>query len=115
MSTAEKFIELQEELKKYRPIMSRASEELMNSEVTKYPIFVVHRQVLELGVPLVLQDGTRNPWSIHVSSLEEFHVKGLVQKDKTKDFIKVYKDPQDYFCVFVLSELGAQFIFLPTA
>jgi len=30
-----------------------------------------------------------------------------------QDFRQVYKDPEANLCLFVLSDLGAQFIFIP--
>jgi hypothetical protein len=111
MSTTEKFIRLQEELKPYSKIMSDANQQMLDGEVTKYPIFVIHQQQVELGVPLI--KGEEDKWSVQASTLEEFAVKGLIQDHKIDDFRKVFKDPNDYFCLFVLSELGAQFIFIP--
>jgi len=114
MSTAEKFLKLEEELKRFRLIMKKASTGLLDQEVTKYPIFALHKQELELGVILVARDNDNSPWSIHVSTLEEFNVKGLIPDEKVKEFIKVFKDPEEFHCLFVISELGAQFIFLPS-
>ena len=113
MSTAEQFIKLQEELLSYRPLISKASQKMLDEEVTKYPIFIAHQQELELGVTLISRDNDTYKWSIHASTLEEFNVKGLVPDDKIQEFMKVYKNPEDFYCVFVISELGAQFVFLP--
>lgn len=113
MSSAEQFLKLQDELTRYRAIMGLASSQMLDQEVTKYPIFIVHQQEVQLGVPLVTQDNDTHKWSIHASTLEEFNVKGLVPNEKVDEFRKVFKDPQDFFCIFVISELGAQFVFLP--
>lgn len=113
MSTAEQFLKLQEELLSYRLVISMASRRMLDEEVTRYPIFVAHQQEVEIGVVLISHDNDTHKWSIHASTLEEFNVKGLVPDDKIHDFIKVYKNPEDFYCVFVISELGAQFAFLP--
>ena len=111
MSTTEKFIRLQEELKPYSKVMLDANQQMLDGEVTKYPIFVIHQQQVELGVTLI--KGEEDKWSVQASTLEEFAVKGLIQDHKIDEFRRVFKDPNDYFCLFVLSELGAQFIFIP--
>ena len=40
-------------------------------------------------------------------------VKNLIDSDKIPDFQKLFKEHNHHFCLFVLSELGAQFIFYP--
>ena len=114
MST-KKFLQLEEELKGFREILNRASNEMRNQDLTNYPIFVVHQQELVLGVQIVDREKTKSNWDIHASTLEEFTYKNLIRPEKLDEFKKVFKDPDDYFCIFVVSELGAQFIFLPTS
>lgn len=107
-----KYIQLEEELKPFSSVMSQASDSILDQEVSKYPIFVVHQHELEIGVPLI-EKSEANHWSVHASTLEEFVSKQIVENEKVQDFIEVYKDPSDHYCIFVLSELGANFIFLP--
>lgn len=109
-----KFIQLEEELEQYKKIMAAASDSILDGEVSKYPIFVVHQQVFEVGVLLSSADSDDDSsWSLHASTLEEFAAKQIISMEKAEDFIKVFKDPKDHFCVFVLSELGANFVFIP--
>ena len=90
--------------------MAKASEAIIDQEVTKYPIFVLHQHDLEIGIPLTKEE---SKWSVHASSLEEFVSKQLIESNKIDSFRTIYKKPDDFFCVFVISELGAKFIFLP--
>ena len=113
MSTTEMFLKLEKELKGFRDLLSKASTEMRDQEISRYPIFVVHQQEVELGVVIVDREKTSSSWSIHASSLEEFTYKGLIRSDKLDEFQAVYKDADDFFCLFVISQLGAQFIFLP--
>lgn len=112
MSTT-KFIQLEEDLQDYSSTMEKAQQAILDQEVSKYPIFVVHQHEIELGVLLV--DGTNLglQWSINASTLEEFLSKQIIQPERVDSFKQVYKDTDQYFCCFVLSELGANFIFLP--
>lgn len=113
MSKVEKFLKLQEELAIYKKMMREATTVILDQEVTKYPVFVAHQQELEIGIPLAERGKVAGNWSIHVSSLEEFVSKNIVFPDKIEDFKANYKTPTEHACVFVLSELGAQFIYLP--
>ena len=113
MSNIDKFLELEDELKVYKKLLSNAADIILNENVSKYPIFIIHQQEVEMGI-LLLEGGKKTMrWSVNASTLEEFVTKGLVFEDKVQDFISTYKDPEIYLCLFVLSELGAQFIFLP--
>ncbi|MBK9256091.1 MAG: hypothetical protein IPM42_11425 [Saprospiraceae bacterium] len=114
MNKIDKFLELEQELKQYKRILGQAADIIINENVSKYPIFVIHQQEVEMGIALVEgveRSGTR--WSVNASTLEEFVTKGIVFEDKLNEFRETYKDPENFLCLFVLSELGAQFIFLP--
>jgi hypothetical protein len=114
MKKAESYIVLQHELDTYRKIMTQAAIVILDQDVSKYPILVAHQQELELGVPIFKREENKgSKWSIHASSLEEFVSKQIVYPDKIEEFKSNYKSIDSSVCVFVLSELGAEFIFLP--
>ena len=112
MSKAKLFLQLEKELVRYKKIMSEATEIILDQDVTKYPIFVAHQQEMEIGIPL-LSEKEKGKWSIHASSLEEFVSKQIIHMDKVEEFKANYKDINHSICIFVLSELGVQFIFMP--
>ena len=52
MSEIDKFLELERQLTPYKKILSQASDVILDENVSKYPIFIVHQQELEMGVSL---------------------------------------------------------------
>lgn len=92
--------------------MNQAADSILDQEITKYPIFVAHQHSLAIGVDLTGETYTGD-WKIQASSLEEFVSKQLIEENKIDSFRTIYKNPVKYFCLFVISELGAKFIFLP--
>ena len=92
--------------------MSSAADSIIDQEVSKYPIFVAHQHEVEIGISILSEDQI-SKWHIHASTLEEFVSKQIIEADKVDSFKTVYKSPRTHSCVFVLSELGAKFIFLP--
>ena len=66
-----------------------------------------------MPIKLIEQDDEKFIWSINISSLEEFVAKQVISSEKLEEFKKVYKSPDDHLCIFVISELGAAFIYLP--
>ena len=113
MVKAESFLKLEKELDVYRKLMSQAADVIREKDVSDYPVFVAHQQEMEIG--MLIHDGNTSggKWNIHASTLEEFVSRQIVFGEKIEEFKKNYKDPDQYVCVFILSELGAQFAFLP--
>lgn len=112
MSQIDRLLELEKQLQPYNRLLGQAADVILNEQVSKYPIFVMHQQEVEMGISLV-SAGRQFSWSIEASTLEEFVSKNLIFMEKAQDFINAYKDPEEFLCLFVLSELGAQFIFVP--
>ncbi len=111
--SAEKFLQLQEELKVYRNSMNEAIEMILDKGISEYPIFIAHQDTFGAGIPIINRYKVQGNWNINVSTLEEFLQKKLITPAKAKAFKQTYKPIADFICFFVLSELGAQFIFLP--
>ncbi len=112
VSKKSQFLVLEKELKPYLGIMARAADAIREKEVSEYPILVVHQQQVELGIEVIDRNKVKGNWSVNASTLEEFAMKQVIQTEKIEDFQGVYKDPGHHLCLFVLSELGAQFIFI---
>lgn len=113
ISNAELFLRLREEIKPYLHLIGAASDSILKEKVSKYPVFTLSQEEISVGVKLVKKGGRSGRWNVFASTLEEFVSKGLVQKSRASDFIATYKDPYTFICLFVVSELGAQFIFMP--
>jgi hypothetical protein len=47
--------------------------------------------------------------------LEEFVEKGVIHREKKDRFIKQYKNPNEFMCLFVIVPEGANFVFYPYA
>jgi hypothetical protein len=113
MRKIESYINLQSELEIYKKAMSQASDIIRDQDVSKYPIFVVHQNEVSVGIPIIEREKHDGNWNINASTLEEFVTKNIIFNEKVDEFITSYKDPELNLCVFTLSELGANFIFLP--
>lgn len=113
MSKIETFLSLQEELKIYTKALGEAADIIRDQDVSKYPIFVLHQQEMAMGIPVIEKEKNGGKWNINASTLEEFVSKNIIFDEKIDEFIKAYKDPDVQLCLFVLSELGANFIYLP--
>ncbi len=113
MSQEKKYQLLEEELQLYKKSLGRAADAIMDQEVSSYPIFVIHQHSVDIGILMVDREEITGKWSVNASTLEEFVTKQIIQTDKLEEFKSIYKDPEENICLFVLSELGARFVFIP--
>lgn len=113
MKPESEYLQLEKELRPFQSLMAKATETILDQEVSSYPIFIIHRQGVNIGIPLLEPGKGGNPWGINASTLEELATKKVIAMEKVDGFREVYKNPQDYFCLFVLREEGASFVFMP--
>ena len=115
ITKAEEYQNLQAEITPYIKMMGQASDSIRNQDISRYPIFILHKIQLPFGLPLVDREKLGGKWSVHASTLEEFSTKQLIEEHKVDDFRAVYKDPKLYLCLFIIQGETANFIFIPRA
>ena len=114
MGITEKYLQLEEELKPFTSIMAKTADAIMDQDISSYPIFITSQLAIDMGIPLITRDAEKKQkWFVNASTLEELNTKNVILSDKIDEFRKIYKDPSLHFCLFVLSDLCAQVIFLP--
>lgn len=98
-----------------RDYIQQISAGMIRGGVSKYPIFVAMRgeMDLDLGLPIVNRADFDISWNFNASHLEDFVNKGLVSNEKSADFIKAYRNPKEFMCVFVAEESAMSFVFMP--
>ena len=107
------YAKLKSEIESHLPVMSKAADVILDQEVSEYPIFVLFKDEVSIGVRLIEGDKKLAKWSINASTLEELATKNVIDNDKVEQFRQVYKDPTEYFCLFVIDEGAANFVFSP--
>ncbi|MCB0587035.1 MAG: hypothetical protein KDD06_17155 [Phaeodactylibacter sp.] len=108
-----KYHQLEEEMKPYAALMGKAADTILEQDISNYPIFIVHQHQVDIGIPLIARKPEGPDWSINASTLEELVTKNVIDTSRVDNFRKIYKKPEEQLCLFVLSELGANFIFIP--
>lgn len=106
---------LHEDLDVCRDYIRQLSASMIKGGVSKYPIFVAVRgeNDLDLGVPIINRSDFDITWNFSASHLEDFVNKKLVEKEKVAEFMKAYKNPTEFMCVFVAEENAMSFVFMP--
>lgn len=104
---------LQKDLDFYSDSIREVAVEIVAEGLSAYPIFIAHQHKVALGELILNHHELATEWSIHASTLEEFVERGVVKEERKPHFIKRYKKPEDYMCLFVIVPAGANFVFYP--
>ena len=91
--------ELHDDCVRLRQLFSQASTTIRDEGVSKYPIFVMHRQdELGVGINVVRREAAATHWSYQASTLEELVARRIVPFEELEAFRKIYKKPETHFC-----------------
>ena len=104
---------LESDLKIYSDSLKEVAIEIMAEGISMCPIFVAHQHEVKLGEVILDKNDLGTNWTIQASTLEEFVERGIIHPEKKDKFIKQFKDPSDFMCLFVVVPEGANFIFFP--
>lgn len=106
-------LSLEKDLELYAASIKEVAVEIMVEGISANPIFVAHQHTVSIGELILDRKELNTEWTIQVSTFEEFVEKGIISPEKKALFLKSYKKPEDYMCVFVIVPEGANFIYYP--
>ena len=106
-------VSLEKDLELYADSIREVGIEIMVEGISANPIFIAHQHVVSIGELILNREELNTNWTIQASTLEEFVEKGIINPDKKALFLKSYKKPEDFMCVFVIVPEGANFIYYP--
>lgn len=106
-------LSLEKDLELYADAIKEVATEIIVEGISSNPIFIAHQYTVSIGEVILDRKELNTTWTIQASTFEEFIEKGIIQPDKKELFLKNYKKPQDFMCVFVIVPEGANFIYYP--
>jgi hypothetical protein len=106
-------VSLEKDLELYADSIKEISLEIIAEGVSQNPIFVAHQHTVSIGEMILNKEELNTNWNIQASMVEEFVEKGIIKPELKELFLKNYKKPEDFMCVFVIVPEGANFIFYP--
>lgn len=93
--------------------LKEASYQIRKRGYSDFPVFVVSRENVELGLELISKTMFDNEHIYNASYLDEFVQRNLVGEESVELFKENYKNPDEYCCLFVIEQDFAGFIFIP--
>lgn len=106
-------ISLEKDLELYSDSVKEVAVAIMSEGISTHPIFVAHQHTVSIGEVILDRKELNTDWTIQASTMDEFVEKGIINSEKKALFLKSYKKPEDYMCVFVIVPEGANFIYYP--
>lgn len=106
-------VSLEKDLDLYAESIKEVAIEIMVEGISAHPVFIAHQHKVNIGEVILNRDELHTQWTIQASTMEEFVEKGIIAPDKKALFLKTYKKPEDFMCVFVIVPEGANFIYYP--
>jgi hypothetical protein len=106
-------VSLEKDLELYADSIKEVAIEIMVEGISANPIFIAHQHTVNIGEMILNREELNTEWTIQASTFEEFVEKGIINPEKKALFLKAYKKPEDYMCVFVIVPEGANFIYYP--
>jgi hypothetical protein len=106
-------LSLEKDLALYAESVKEIALEIMVEGISANPIFIAHQHTVSIGEVILDRNELNTEWTIQASTFEEFVEKGIISPDKKALFLKSYKKPEDFMCVFVIVPEGANFIYYP--
>lgn len=110
---ASPLISLEKDLIYYSESIREIALEIVEAQVSNYPVFLAHQHELSLGEIILDRNELGTDWTIQVSTMEEMIEAGVMDRSKEANFKKSFKDPNKYMCVLAIVPQGANFVFFP--
>jgi len=93
--------------------LKEASYQIRSRDFSECPIFAISKGELPMGPVLIAKEELATTWNYYASYLELFVEQNLVQPEKVEEFKAVYKDPDEFCCLFVVDGKFTNFLFIP--
>ena len=103
--------EISQDFVKVSDQLREAAYEIKKRGFSKYPVFPVSRTSIPIGSLLYEKGQLGNDWNYYASFMEEFLDRNLIEKEE--EFKGVYKDSEEYCCLFIVDEQFTNFVFIP--
>lgn len=114
MDAASYFAQIEQDLTYYLDYLQGLSREILDSGLSKYPVFIAYQtKEIGMGKQVLSHESLGTRWSVNISIMEEFVKRNVLSLEKWPEFKKTYKDPEQFACVFLMDGLEAHFLYIP--
>lgn len=105
--------EITSDFVKVADMLKEASYQVRARGFSKFPIFPICKNKTEIGHIIIEKETLNLKWNYNISFMEEFQQRQLVATENEETFKSIYKDPDEFCCLFVIDYEFTNFIFVP--
>ena len=91
--------------------LKEASYQIRKRGFSDYPIFPIAKIGIQVGTLLYDRGAFENDFEYYASFMEEFLERNLIEDEE--NFKQVYKNSDEFCCLFVVDEDFTNFLFIP--
>ena len=91
--------------------LKEASYQIRSKAFSKFPIFPIAKEDIPIGSILIDRMEVGNIYGYYASFKEEFTQRQLIEKEQ--DFESIYKNPDEFCCLFVVTPHFTNYLFVP--
>lgn len=104
---------ISEDFAKISDTLKEASFQVRKRNFSEYPIIPVSKEEISIGSVLIEAKKQKMQWNFSLSFMEELVQRGLMDAQKVKEFKEIYKNPDEFCCLLVVSPEFVNYIFIP--
>ncbi|MBL7838488.1 MAG: hypothetical protein JNM67_13290 [Bacteroidetes bacterium] len=97
----------------FKDSIREVSQDIISEGFSEYPVFIAHQADVKIGEVILDREELGSNFTIQATTLEDLVEKKVVLPANVEKFKKAYKDPEKQCCIFLVTEHGAQFVFVP--
>lgn len=101
------------EFVKVSDTLKEASYQIRKRGISNYPVFPICKEEQPIGQLIIPSHQAETNWHFYASFMDEFVQRRIIDADKQDEFIKAYKEPDEYCCLFVIDKEFTNFVFIP--
>ncbi len=101
------------DLNLFKDAIKEVSEDIIKDGFSEYPIFIAHQAEVKLGEVILDREELGINFTIQASTIEEFVNRNIIKPGNAAKFKEAFKDPSKFCCIFLITEYGGQFVFVP--
>ena len=101
------------DLQLYKESIQETSRDIIEGNFSRYPVFIAHQELVKLGEVILDREELGTNFTIQASTLEELVSSNVILPENVEKFKAAYKDPEMQCCIFLITALGARFVFVP--
>ena len=93
--------------------LKEAAYQLRVRKISDYPIFPISKEAVPIGQLLLGKKEADLKWDFYFSLLENIVANEIVHGEKVDEFLKTYKNPDEFACLLVIDKDFMNFLYVP--